>query len=213
MNVDRVFCNIDAINKINMKLPMLFAIAEAESKRGGKIGMEVGVMRERMLVSMLQHYFGKDSVKTDIPTTEPETDVVIHGQHVSVKTITQSSIVFSGTGVKINWTVDSKSLDMFIKSYSPSADLLFSCIRWGHKNRGLFYIPLSAQQQVHAELGSDHYIRRYRQGTNPRGVEYSKEAMLKLLDHKDTSSMEIKWDKPDKTVVDVYERWHNYWNV
>ncbi len=212
MNVDCIFRNVDAINKVGMKLPMLFAIAEAESKRGGRTGMEVGVTRERILVSMLRHYFGRDSVETDIPTTEPEADAVVSEQRVSIKTVTQQGIQFSGANVKIVWTVDSESLDAFVRSYSPSADILLSCIAWGHRNRGLFHIPLSAQLQVQAELGNDRYIKRHRPGTNPRGAEYSKAAMLGLVDHRDTSSMEIQWIRPTET-IDIYERWDSYWNA
>lgn len=44
---------IDTLNeaktvyKIQNKLPMLFYLAELESSRAGKIGMEVGIVREK----------------------------------------------------------------------------------------------------------------------------------------------------------------------
>lgn len=41
------------VEKIKIILPQLFQIAEIESSRAGKIGMEVGNLRERILVSMM----------------------------------------------------------------------------------------------------------------------------------------------------------------
>ena len=95
-----IFVNDASKAQISVKLPVLFAIAEAESKRGGKIGMEVGVMRERILISMFRHYFDPDNVNSDLPTTEPETDVLVRGIPISIKTITYTSKKFSGSGVK-----------------------------------------------------------------------------------------------------------------
>ena len=205
-----IFINEASKIQISVKLPMLFAIAEAESKRGGKIGMEVGVMRERILVSMFRHYFGPDNVNSDLPTTEPETDVVVCDISISIKTITYTSQEFRGSGVKIVWTVDKDSVDEFVKTYKPSADLLFSDISWNHTNRGLFYIPQSVQEYTQTRLGSEGYVKRHRLGTNPRGVEYSREAMHMMLNHQDTMSMKIKWERPTDT-FNVYERWDSYW--
>jgi hypothetical protein len=41
------------IEKIKRKLPYLFHIAEIESSRAGKIGMQVGSLRENILI----HYW------------------------------------------------------------------------------------------------------------------------------------------------------------
>jgi hypothetical protein len=39
------------VEKIKKKLPYLFNIAELESSRAGKIGMEVGSIREKILIN------------------------------------------------------------------------------------------------------------------------------------------------------------------
>jgi hypothetical protein len=45
--------------QIAQKLPYLFRIAEVESSRAGKIGMEVGSVREEIIVSLLIYKFGE----------------------------------------------------------------------------------------------------------------------------------------------------------
>lgn len=42
------FSDIKFIEKIQERLPELFYVAELESSRAGKIGMEVGSLRERI---------------------------------------------------------------------------------------------------------------------------------------------------------------------
>jgi len=39
--------------KIKEKLPLLFCLAELEASRAGKIGMEVGSLREKILIALL----------------------------------------------------------------------------------------------------------------------------------------------------------------
>jgi len=48
--------------KIQKELPQLFHIAELESSRAGKIGMEVGSVRERILVALFIYKFGTDTL-------------------------------------------------------------------------------------------------------------------------------------------------------
>lgn len=59
----KIFKDEGLIDKIKKRLPYLFQITEIESSRAGKIGMEVGSLRERMLVALLIHRFGKENVK------------------------------------------------------------------------------------------------------------------------------------------------------
>ena len=47
------------VERIRNKLPHLFSIAELESSRAGKIGMEVGSTREKILVDYLSKTFGE----------------------------------------------------------------------------------------------------------------------------------------------------------
>jgi len=56
------------VEKIKRKLPYLFKLAELSVSRGGKVGMEVGVLREQVIIALLIHKFGYESV---IPTFQP----------------------------------------------------------------------------------------------------------------------------------------------
>jgi hypothetical protein len=50
------------IERIQKRLPHLFQLAEFESSRAGKIGMEVGSVRERIIVALLIQKFGEANV-------------------------------------------------------------------------------------------------------------------------------------------------------
>lgn len=98
-----IFEDEKLIRKIKERLPYLFQIAEVESSRARKVGMEVGSMRERILIALLIYKFGEENVETEIPITEPEVDVKLFGYPVSIKTIT-------GTGGVKNNGLHSKIL-------------------------------------------------------------------------------------------------------
>ena len=49
--------------------------------------MEVGSVREKIIIALLIYKFGKENVETEIPITEPEVDVKLFGNPVSIKTI------------------------------------------------------------------------------------------------------------------------------
>ncbi|RLC67524.1 MAG: type II restriction endonuclease subunit R, partial [Chloroflexi bacterium] len=48
-----IFEDQKLVQKIKKKLPYLFQLAELESSRAGKIGMEVGSLREKIIVALL----------------------------------------------------------------------------------------------------------------------------------------------------------------
>jgi len=83
-----IFEDEKLVEKIKRKLPYLFHLVELEASRAGKVGMEVGSLREKILIALLIYRFGQDNVETEIPITEPEVDVKLFGQPVSIKTIT-----------------------------------------------------------------------------------------------------------------------------
>lgn len=58
------------IMRIKNRLPYLFQLAEVESSRGGKIAMEVGSVRERIIVSLFIWKFGEENVDTEIAATD-----------------------------------------------------------------------------------------------------------------------------------------------
>ena len=198
-----IFEDAEIVNRIKNKLPYLFQLAELESSRAGKIGMEVGSLRERILIALLIYAFGEENVETDIPITEREIDVKLFGRPISIKTITGSR------QVKIIWTVDSQKAREFRETYTPKCDLLIAKIKWGGEG-GLYYIPLETQQRIFNELGRERYIKLPKPGTNPRGVEFSKEALSRLLTAPETRVIPIEWRKT-KIDFNPYKRWVDYW--
>jgi len=193
-------------NKIKTKLPYLFSIAEIEASRAGKIGMEVGSLREKILIALLIYRFGHENVDYELPITEPEVDVNLFNSPISIKTITGFG------GVKANWTVDAASAQSFVDNYEPKADILLAQINWG-KTGYLYYIPLESQEKVLKAVGAKNYLKLPKPGTNPRGVEFNKGALLMLQGDRDTKSIEIHWSRPTSAVplYEAYRRWVEYW--
>lgn len=204
--ISDLFNDPGIISKIQHKLPYLFAIAEAEASRGGKLGMEIGSVRERIIIALLRYYFGRDNVSDDIPITEPETDVILHGRPISIKTKTGAGFA----GIKSVWTVDWEKIDMFIGSYAPKADMIMVRIVWGTSDGGFYHIPITVQNRVFAKLGTDKYMKKPSRGTNPRGVEYSAEALRMMVSDQSTHKITIDW-KRNAQRIDVYEKWEKYW--
>jgi hypothetical protein len=60
-------------------------LAELESSRAGKIGMEVGSIREKIIIALLIYKFGAENVNTEIPIIEAEVDVEVFGKPLSIK--------------------------------------------------------------------------------------------------------------------------------
>jgi len=199
-----IFEDRKLVTKIKNKLPYLFQLAELESSRAGRIGMEVGSLRERIIVALLIYKFGKANVETEIPITEPEVDVKLFGVPISIKTITGK---FSG--VKLIWTVDAQKAREFRENYHPHCDILLVQINWGSIG-GFYYIPLEAQRKLFDRIGRDRYIKLPKPGTNPRGVEITKETLTSLVKDNLSKVIEINWQK---TRIDYnpYKRWVDYW--
>lgn len=200
-----IFEDQKLVDKIKKRLPYLFQIAEIESSRAGKIGMEVGSLRERMLVALLIHRFGKENVKTDIPITKAEVDVELFSEPISIKTITGKGF----NGVKLIWTVDAQKSKEFRENYYPNCDILLIQINWGSVG-GFYYIPLEVQEKIFDEIGRKKYIKLPKPGTNPRGVEITEEALSKIVDSKETNFIKIPWQKT-KVDYDPYKKWVDYW--
>ena len=195
------------VEKIERRLPYLFQLAELESSRAGKIGMEVGSLRERIIVALLLHKFGEANVEKEIPITEPEVDVRLFGQPISVKTITGKGF----GAVKLIWTVDAKKAEEFRENYYPRCDILLIQIHWDNIG-GFYYIPLEAQKRLFDKVGKEEYIKLPKPGTNPRGVEITKEALSSLVENKMTRVIEIPWLRT-KVDYNPYKRWVDCWRA
>jgi len=201
-----IFEDTKLVSRIKNKLPCLFQLAELESSRAGKIGMEVGSLREKIIIALLIYKFGEANIETDIPITEPEVDVKLFGIPVSIKTITGKGF----GGVKLIWTVDAQKAKEFREAYYPHCEILLIQINWGDIG-GFYYIPLEVQKRFFDKVGREGYIKLPKPGTNPRGVEITKDALSSLV--RDTSSkvIEINWQKT-KIVYNPYKRWVDYWS-
>ena len=75
-----------------------------------------------------------------------------------------------------------------------------------------YYIPLEVQHEIFNDLKGE-YLYKHRKGTNPRGVEISNKALKKLIDHKETLCIQIRWEKPEVEglIYKPYERWIELW--
>lgn len=200
-----IFEDDNLVNKIKTRLPYLFQLAELECSRAGKIGMEVGSLRERIVVALLIYKFGGANIETEIAITKSEVDTQIFGQPISVKTITGKGF----GGVKLIWTVDSQKAKEFRETYYPHCDILLVQINWNNIG-GFYYIPLELQKNLFDLVGREKYIKLPKQGTNPRGVEIEKEALFTLANHKMSRLIKIDWQR---TRVDYnpYKQWVDYW--
>lgn len=198
-----IFKDKKLVNKIQSRLPRLFQLAELDASRAKKVGMEVGSIREKILVALLIYKFGEGAVETEIPITESEIDLHLSGQPLSIKTITGMG------GVKIIWTVDPHKAREFKEAYFPSCDILLAQIKWGGGG-GLYYIPLEVQCKVFDDIGRENYIKLPKPGTNPRGVEFSKDTLLRFLNHGETKSIQITWQRSELK-YNPYQRWVDYW--
>lgn len=201
-----LFEDEELVEKIKRRLPYLFQIAEIESSRAGRIGMEVGSLRERILVALLIHKFSERNVEIEIPITEPEVDVKLFGQPISIKTITSKRL----SGVKLSWTVDAQRSKEFRENYFPHFDILLVRIDWDAIG-GFYYIPSEVQGKLFEEIGRENYIKLPKPGTNPRGIEITKEALSCLVENEETKIIEIFWQKSEID-YNPYERWVDYWN-
>jgi len=200
-----IFEDEELVGKIKRRLPYLFQLAELESSRAGKTGMAVGSVREKIIVALLIYKFGEANVKTEIPVTEPEVDVKLFGDPISIKTITGKGLA----GVKLIWTVDAQKAREFYENYYPKCDMLLVQVNWNDTG-GFYYIPLNAQKRVFDKLGRKNYIRLPRPGTNPRGVEFTKEALSNLVEDSESRSILINWQRT-KIEFNPYKRWVDLW--
>lgn len=196
------------VKRVKNKLPKLFQLAELESSRNGKIGMEIGSVRERILIALLMYKFGIDIVDPDIPITAPEVDVIVDGTPLSIKTVTTNKDKWNG--VKLSWTVDAQKAYEFKNKYIPSCDMLIAKICWNGEGKLLLF-SRESQCKLLNDIGRDRYIKLPKVNTNPRGVEISKEALDILENCDDTRCININFTKQKIDYREVYTKWLDAW--
>jgi hypothetical protein len=205
MDITNLFTDPDTVTKIQTKLPELFYLAELESSRAGKVGMEVGSARERVLIALLIYKFGKENVETNIPITEPEVDVKVFGNSISIKTMTGKKL----GRVKLIWTVDAGQALRFSQEYIPCYDTILVHINWGSTG-WMYYFPCESLLETFLQIGREKYIKLPKAGTNPRGVEITGEALNILASHPQSFKIPVQWIK--KTMdYNPYGRWLELW--
>ena len=62
MKIAELFDDEKIVVRIQERLPLLFHLAELESSCGGKVGMEVGSIREKIIIALLICKFGENTV-------------------------------------------------------------------------------------------------------------------------------------------------------
>lgn len=199
-----IFIDPESIEKIQKRIPYMFTVAEIESMRGGKIGMEVGTVRERVIISLLRYKFGKANVNDKLPTTKADIDVLLFKKPISIKTKTGSL-----SGIKVSWTVDAKSSKQFIETFEPQTDLLLVHIIW-EKTGGFYYIPLSVQKKIFKKVGRNNYLQKPKEGTNPRGISYSQKVIEAFVSDNESYKIPIQWIRPD-VKIDILQKWDEMW--
>ena len=204
--IHKIFSEKLLIKKIKEKLPFLFQLAEIDNSRDGKLGMEIGSARERIVIALLIYKFGEKNVKTDIAITESEVDVIVFDEPISIKTVTNKNVV----GVKLIWTVDAQKALAFINNYSPECDILFVHINWGDKG-AMYFLSKEGQKEVLKKYGKAFYFKLPKAGTNPRGVEITNDAINKLVEHPSTKKIEIDWRRNNSIEYNSYARWVDHW--
>jgi hypothetical protein len=207
-DLNSVFSAPSFVSLIQDKMATIFQIAEIECSRDGKMGMEVGVTREYALTALFIAHLGRSRVNDRLPITTHEHDVEIDNIPISIKTITGKG------GIKVSWTVDPQVARSFAKSYSPSCGIVLVRINWGlRSNRepsGFFWIPLEAQTSIMDRMGTENYLKLPKPNTNPRGIELSRLAVERLLQHPKTISIPVNWKKTDQS-YDKLGRWIKMW--
>jgi hypothetical protein len=204
--IEKIFQDSEIVSKIQEKLPKLFQLAELDNSRDGKLGMEIGSARERIIIALLIFKFGEENVTTNIPITENGTDVIVFKEPISIKTVTNKKIV----GVKLIWTVDAQKALEFIDTYNAQCDMLFVHINW-NSDGGMYLIPKEVQNELLHTYGKEFYFKLTKQGTNPRGVEITNEAINALIKHDKVKMIKINWLRDDNKKYTPYDRWIELW--
>jgi len=84
-------------------------------------------------------------------------------------------------------------------------------INWNEVG-GFYYIPLEVQKKLFDKIGRQNYIKLPKPGTNPRGVEITKEALLGLVKNSESKGIVINWRRQRREIdFNPYKRWVDFW--
>lgn len=116
-------------------LPELFRKAEVENRRNGRLGQEIGNVRENIIRAYLQTQLGAVNV---IPAGGPNNnlgDVMVGRDYIEVKT------TMGVRGFKVSWAADDDSAARFRQQWKPQVDLILVQVQCGALLRKLLAYP------------------------------------------------------------------------
>lgn len=159
------------------ELVSLYADSQQECQRNKKLGMEVGMSREKDLIAIMKEYLG-DEVEFSINNHCCE-DVLVLNQKISIKHCS----VKRGKGlIKIKWTSDNTQAANYINNVLDNVDehchhMIIVYI--SQPTIEIVGISRTTIANAIKELQQDAFVSRT--GTNNRGIEYSKKMMDRML--------------------------------
>lgn len=185
-NLLQNLCIEDALTKIStilssqviqQELVSLYADSQQECKRNNKLGMEIGMSREKDLIAVMKEYLG-DDVEYNIDNTCCE-DVIVLKEKISIK---HCSGKRGKCSIKVKWTSDNIQAKHYIDKVLTNIE--------EHCNHLIIVfisppiieiIGISKTSIIRAiqELQEDAFVAKI--GINNRGIEYSKTFMNKIL--------------------------------
>ena len=198
------------IELLRHNLPLAFEVVEAECKRvqwrKGRQpvempGPEVGLAREKILISYLRHTLGDMHVELPSATSSMQ-DVLIFGHPLEIKTATAN-----GT-VKAKWTGDATAAKQDVANFQFTADLLLVRIWWGMDTESIFYVPV----EVLKELSSEHQTTSFLTGAGgaAKGIDIKRWFMEAAQRHDRTVRIPIDWQRTNLR-IDPMARWMAFW--
>ena len=190
--------SVDYMTRIRKKLPPAFEMVQQQAS-----GPEVGVLREGVLIGMFMAFLGEGRIVPNTNAVQADIDCYVADIPLSIKTVTGNNM----GGIRVKWTSDQEKAREFIDSFSPEYDLLIVRILWENEGR-ISYIPVEAQQKAFGKLGVKYLD--YRQGTNTRGINLSREALTTLESDPDSVVRQLEWFKSVQP-QSRYDRWVSYW--
>lgn len=196
------------VQKIKKRLPYLFYLAEKKISRKGTTGMEVGTLREQILIALFIHKFGRENVQLERITGKH--DVRVLGYPISIKTAKAKP----GTpSLKVWWGSDNQKAKELKEQYRPSSILMAAIIKWGGDGE-LALIPKEVQEELFEEVGAENYLK-ISTGTNNRGVAIPGKIVSELL-RRSEKKISIRWQVPSfnsfkEDEWTPYLEWLEYW--
>lgn len=160
-------------------LVSLYSDSQAECKRNGKCGMEIGMSREKDLLAVLTDYIGEE-VETDIDNSLVE-DFRVNSEKISIKHI--SDTVGKGS-MKVKWTSDTEQATKFLTTMlalEPDHYTHMLIVYIDLKGKRISIICVAEKQVIEIVRFLGKRAFNSATGTNNRGVDYSKEMMALLI--------------------------------